>query len=405
MRYMLFVIALSLLAALWDGPGLRKTDRASETGEPGQLAPQVCGQCPMIGGPQSVGIFLINLTNSPGPDGSWGNVTLPAACNAQSISDVFFSDAASSVNGFYREMSGGRAWIVGEVIGTITIPDPDPQSMQCFAGPKLVQAADQEARTRGLALEKFGRRVYITAPRLGCRTAASGGPTASGAQVPVSIFGGGCPAASHAVHEIGHTFGLGHAMLDTTYGGGPWGAASQELGDVMGFSGFLTPFNAVHRDQLGWISPERKHFIDGRQLQPGSTTSFYLAPLGFKDSGNEDPRVAIVSLPNGSPHDFYLSVRAAEGLDAGLDRPAPSPGIAGGPYLRNLSIHWFNRYCPNVYGDEFNTVRQRSYLLKTLADGASFTPSIEGANRAITFRQLGFDNGRGSLHIQISSAP
>src|SRR5262249_36604278 len=148
---------------------------------------------------------------------------------------------------------GGRAWLTGEVIATLTLPDPEPETLQCLAGPKLVAAADAKALEMGLDIGRYSRRVYITAPRLGCRTAASGGPEASGAGVPVSIFGGGCPAASHAAHEFGHTFGLGHSMLDTEVGGQDWGTASQEGGDVMGYSDFLSPFNAVHLDELGWI--------------------------------------------------------------------------------------------------------------------------------------------------------
>ncbi len=377
-----------------------KRPRTSESGEPDGPAVHICGECGFVGGPQSIGIFLVNLRNTPAPGGGLRDSTLPGSCTTQTISETFFASAPTSVNSFYREMSGGRAWITGEVIGVVTVDDPEPENQQCFAGPKLIRAVDEAAHARGLPLEPYSRRVYITAPRMGCRTAASGGPTASGAGVPVSIFGGGCPAASHAIHEIGHTFGLGHSMLDTELGGGSWGQASQEGGDVMGYSGFATPFNVVHRDQLGWIPREAKRYIDSLKLARGSVTDVRLAPLGGVNN-TADPRAVIVSFPDGSARDFYLSLRTGEGSDSNLDEPVPSAGIAGGPYRDNLSIHWFNRYCPNVYGDESNTVKQRSYLLATLSDGAAFAPRVPGEHPAITFEQVGLAPDRDALRVRI----
>jgi len=329
-----------------------------------------------------VGIFMVNLKHSPLGNGQFTNLRHKPGSSLQALKHYFAEDGSGSVNEFVQENSFHRARLTGQIIGTVVVDDPEPDNENCFSGFLLAQVVDAAATEHGLHFgqDLYDIREYITPPRLGCKTAHSG---AADDGAPVSIFGAGVPSPSHAGHEFGKTVGLGQSMLDLEVG--HWGDhETQEYGDVLGDSSRFYHFNAIHKDQLGWLREERKVFLEGPNLPPGAM-DIELGPLERDREDDPRPQAVIISFPDGSPRAYYLSTRVPEGFDLDIDDDPPQ-GFGGWPYLHHVAVHWFERYCPF---DDSNPAQHRSYLLASLETGQPFTPTWpDPSNNRITLEQI-----------------
>ncbi|MFY9557945.1 MAG: NEW3 domain-containing protein [Blastocatellia bacterium] len=266
------------------------------------------------------------------------------------IQDLLFNQ----VNQYYQQVSYGKAWITGDMVGWYTIP---VNSTDCTAN--RTQAAENGARALGYNPDLYQHKIYIY-PSTSC--AASGGTTwvstDSSGNVKTWIYISGSATSYILAHEFGHSLGLRHSN-SLSCGGVTFGTSCThvEYGDnydVMGYynNGIV---NSYHRDLAGWL---------GSRIQTVTSDGTYeLTPTAGSDSGLKAIKIPQAYDPaTNSTTYYYIEYRQPVGYDSFL---SSYPAVTSGVLLRLGTI-----------GSDLNKLVLGSELLDT-------TSTVAGANQAL----------------------
>ncbi len=218
-------------------------------------------------------------------------------CTFEEIDDV-----AAQVAAFYRTYSFQQLTVVPHLIRNLLSPDGHFHvDHPCSDLLTDTQRYDSELSTDILAAT--GLDVYALASaraklvqEYSCFRGGMGERDGSRAQV------GRCLDAPMLAHELGHTFGMGHASKNRLPG-----SKAGEYGEreVMGHGGLDTELNAPHRMQLGWVPASNVQTITG-------LTDVVLTDLDATLADPMSPSTAVVKIPTSAAvadslmfRDFY----------------------------------------------------------------------------------------------------
>ncbi|HVF65735.1 MAG TPA: S-layer homology domain-containing protein [Casimicrobiaceae bacterium] len=221
------------------------------------------------------------------------------------IQGTTFTNTASVAN-YFRETSFGKHQLAGVVTPWLTARFPRPTTCNYSL---VATEAQFLARNAGYNLANYQKYVYVFPSLPGCGWAGLGG----GSQAWIN------QAANSLVigHELGHTFGLGHASsLDcgaSTIGGTCTRSEYGDPYDVMGNSR-AAHLNALHKDDLGYFGANEV------KVHAGGTAIYQLSPI--ETPGGATYAVAIAA---SARRNYWIEYRQPIGFDAAL--PA---GITGG---------------------------------------------------------------------------
>ncbi len=327
----------------------KKKDRdiylMADTG--GTQVVQLVPSAPVVAGNQKTLVIVANFLDSA------------VACSVSDIGYRVFSDPPNaSVNALYREMSFDQLWLTGNVVGPFTINYSTTSACDISA---WASAADAAAMASGLNLSNYSRKIYVLPKTNPCGYIGVG--TLGGNPSKSWIFR--CDRSDTFAHELGHNFGMLHASTPTDEYG--------DTSDIMGYGGFgLRHINGPHQDQIGWLNPIQITGI----VESGV---YAIAPLELNLSQALYPQILMIPKPD-TGESYYLTYRQAIGLDAGLSSI----------YLKGVNIHRYK-----------SDTATRTYLLGVLADGESFTDSLNG----VTITQLNRTDQYVTVLVHLDHAP
>lgn len=172
-------------------------------------------------GPQRVLVALV----------TWG----PQPFTREDVRRVVFDE----VDALYRTMSYGRASLTGAVTPWLKAFD-GPAGCNL---PAVKAAASTAASSAGYDPAKYDRVVYVH-PDAGCPW--------SGVTLAATVFLNGAVTPHLVAHELGHSFGLGHANLTDCV---RHGCGALEYGDPYDTMGVGSgDFSARAKFELGWLT-------------------------------------------------------------------------------------------------------------------------------------------------------
>lgn len=307
------------------------------------------------------------------------------------IQNRMYGTSNTSVNGFFKETSYGKASITGNTHGWFTVPYSKSQCSSNMLD--ITFAAIDAAKAKGV--DTSGRLYFVFPYSSACGFAGAstmGGYynwSYSNGYVDLWVMG----------HEVGHSFGTPHAgayncgsVAVAPYTNCSWSEYGDPF-DIMGNSRRNNRFNASQTQNLKWFAPSNVQTV----MQSGV---YKIAPLGTATNEVQTLRIAkpdsVSYTPPGisgtyaapSPEYYYLEYRQPTGVDSNL--PAQ---ITGGALLhaRNDSNYvWQSRLFDLTPGDN-------DFTNAALSDGQTFTDTANG----ITIKQISHDASGVTLDITV----
>lgn len=306
-------------------------------------------------GEQRTLVILVSFRDTPAPP----YPTTHAA-------DVVFSQT----DGFFRENSGGAAWITGDVYGWFTIDMP---STICDTT-TLATLAKAAAQGAGATLSNYQRYVYAF-PRNACTWWGLGSVGGNPSQAWIN----GDMALDVAGHELGHNLGLYHSRnMDcgsTTIG---TGCTVNEYGDTLDLMGATRGhYNAFQKERLGWLAPSQIV-----TLTDTTNSTYVIEPYASPTGGVKALKILKSTDPTTGLRTFYyVEQRQAIGYDAFMSGWANvMSGVAvhtgsesGGntTYLLDMTPETSSWYDPALIGGRTFADATAGLALETVSAGAS----------------------------------
>lgn len=218
---------------------------------------------------------------------------------AQVANTVF--GASGSVADFFRESSYGAHTLAGTVTPWLRTSFARPATCNYS---RVSTEAMSLARAAGYALASYQKFVFVFPALPGCGWMGLGGGSYAWINQHASVFVIG--------HELGHTFGLGHASSLACTSGGvattiEGTCTRSEYGDVYAIMGGARTahFSAPHKVQLGHL-PASTH-----KVHRGGTTTYALAPIEVPGGSTY-----AVKIPASSQRTYWIEWRQPIGFDA-----------------------------------------------------------------------------------------
>ncbi len=251
-----------------------------------------------------VAVLLVNFARQPSEP--W---------TKEFVEDMYFGPT-NSVASYYAELSNGAMEITGSVFGYLTVTS----SLTSCARKTWAAAARSKATAAGINLSGYTNIVYAFPyqPRCWWAGLAVGGPRSRQAHNWIN----GLMSLHVAIHELGHSFGAGHAgTLICTRDGQrvAYSATCRTYAygdpfDPMGYEG-QRHMQAWLRQQIGLLSSS--------EVVTVSENGVYALSPG--ELSGDDPRMLLVPRPDGG--NYAIDLRQPYGEYD--DFPADSPVVTG----------------------------------------------------------------------------
>ena len=273
----------------------------------------------------------------------------PMSCSVETVRSTVF-DSTLSVNALLRNNSADRIWLSGDVVGPVLLDraSTDPCSLS-----GLAMDAEAAASAAGADIGAYPRRVYVMPPN---SCGAGGHGTLGGNPSQAWVFS--CEMPGVYAHNLGHNLGMSHAASAAPLPEEEYGDPS----DPMAFgSNRLPGFNAPHRHQMGWLAPSAL-------VDVSTDADLAIAALDIDAALAAAPQVLRIRKPDSGDF-YYVSYRKAQGFDQYMDSR----------FYERLSVHRHK-------GDGSSTT---TYLVSRLADGETFTDSVNGISVTLLNRGSG----------------
>ncbi len=224
--------------------------------------------------------------------------TVTAPYTQAQVQGTVFSNTSSVAN-YYKESSYSKHQLAGVVTPWLTASFAKPTTCDYS---RVSQEAMSLAQAAGYNTASFQKYVYVFPSLPGCGWAGLGGGSQAWINQAASVLVIG--------HELGHTFGLGHAgSLDcgTAVIGSP--CTRSEYGDpyeIMG-NARAAHFSAVHKGTLGYFGATEV------KTHAGGSATYTIAAL-------ETPGGATfaVKVPASARRTYWLEWRQPIGFDASV---------------------------------------------------------------------------------------